>query len=476
MTELQGRFEQYIVEQQLCHPSRHRILVAVSGGRDSVLLLRLLVNAGYQLGVAHCNFSLRGRESDLDEALVRKHAEKLGLPFYTQTFQTSHYADSRGLSIQMAARELRYGWFETLCQDEKFDLVAVAHHATDNVETVLINQLRGTGIRGLRGMLPKSGHLIRPLLFLTAKEIADAVQQAQLEYRDDLSNFSTDYIRNKLRLEVSPRLREINPQLEHTFSRNMEAVREVQDFLDEQVAIFRREWIRREGEGEILRLDALLQYGSFRLLLYELLRPYGFSASVVADIAASLQSENGTKSGLQFFSPNHQLLIDRAQAVIRPYSPDVSGAVGKEHSAGSDQKGAVQEGVWMDRQQAGVNWANHRFELTFCGMGDFTLPDNAQKTQTKAYFDADKVRFPLQIRYWKEGDVFRPFGMGGKHKKLSDFFTGLKLSRWEKEEVPLVVDAAGNIIWATPYRVSSDYNICDETKNVMTLSYFCQNG
>lgn len=463
MTELQRRFEQFILEQQLCQQSNHRILVGVSGGKDSVLLLHLLVRAGYRVGVAHCNFNLRGRESDLDEQLVRDYAEELGTPFYVNHFQTADYARDKGLSIQMAARELRYDWFESLCHEEGYDFVAVAHHATDNVETVLINQLRGTGIRGLVGMQAAAGRIIRPLLFLTADEVAKAVAEYGLEYRDDQSNFSNDYVRNKLRLEVGPRLREINPALEETFARNMEAVREVRDFLDEQVEGLRQQYFSREGAVEILQLDSLLLYRSFRLLLYELLRPYGFSPALVGDMVGSLKRAGGpqsdppgsSRSGQQFYSPTHQLLLDRGRALIRPLQDTLSG-----HTADKDHRFSIE--VW-DRT----------------GFSQLAEPDPYQELATdpcKAYFDADSVQLPLRIRQWKEGDTFRPFGMGGKHKKLSDFFTGLKLSRWQKEEVPVVEDAAGNIIWVVPYRVSSDYNICDTTKNVMVISYFCQNG
>lgn len=481
MTELQRRFEQFILEQQLCQQSSHRILVGVSGGKDSVLLLHLLVRAGYSVGVAHCNFNLRGRESDLDEQLVRDYAEELDIPFYVNHFQTADYARDKGLSIQMAARELRYDWFESLCHEEGYDFVAVAHHATDNVETVLINQLRGTGIRGLVGMQVAAGRIIRPLLFLTADEVAKAVEEYSLVYRDDQSNFSTDYVRNKLRLEVGPRLREINPGLEETFARNMEAVREVRDFLDEQVEGLRQQYFSREGAVEILQLDSLLLHRSFRLLLYELLRPYGFSPAVAGDVADSLKKAGGSgslstvdepgssgsvktpgttrpgssRSGQQFYSPTHQLLLDRRRALIRPLQDTLSG-----YTANKD----------------------HRFSIEVWDRTDFRQlaePDLYKELATdpyKAYFDADSVQLPLRIRQWKEGDTFRPFGMGGKHKKLSDLFTGLKLSRWQKEEVPVVEDAAGNIIWVVPYRMSSDYNICDTTKNVMVISYFCQNG
>lgn len=465
MTELQKRFERFIVEQQLCQPSQHRILVGVSGGKDSMLLLHLLVEAGFQMGVAHCNFRLRGQESDMDEALVRDYTEKLGLPFYVQHFDTAVYASERGLSIQMAARDLRYEWFERLRQEQGFDLVAVAHHATDNVETVLINQLRGTGIRGMCGMQPTKDHLIRPMLFFRADEVAQAVEEYQLPFRDDQSNFSTDYTRNKIRLDVLPHMREINPGLEHTFEQNMFAMREVRDFLDEQVEGLRVQCLSQQGELEILQLDPLLQYRSARLLLYELLRPYGFSPAVVNDLVDRfkttdalqsgqwLQSSRHLQSGQQFYSTTHQLLLDRNRVFIR-----------------------TREGIIAESSVG----TKHRLAIEISDIADLQLSEGQYKKlaedPTKAYFDADRVPLPLQIRQWREGDVFRPFGMGGKHKKLSDFFTGLKLSRWEKEEVPVVIDAAGNIIWVIPYRVSSDYNICDTTQNVMVISYFCQNG
>lgn len=453
MTTLQKRFEQFILEQQLCQPDRHRLLVGVSGGKDSMLLLHLLAQAGYQVGVAHCNFGLRGAESDLDETFVRDQAAQLKLPFYLKRFDTTAYAAEKGISIQMAARDLRYAWFEEQRQEQGFDFIAVAHHATDNVETILINQLRGTGIRGLTGMQAFTDRLIRPLLFLRAEEIASAVAALGLPFRDDQSNFSTDYTRNKIRLEVLPPLKEINPDLEDTFARNSKALQEVQEFLDEQVADLRSRYLVENGDMVTLAIEPILQFRSYRLLLYELLRPYGFSSAVVSDLAERLNASGSTQSGLQFYSSTHHLLLDRNNLLIRPIQGGTNPSYPGEQHQFKVEIQAISE--WSETQP---------------------LEEKRANDPNMAYFDADRVTLPLKIRPWKEGDVFRPFGMGGKHKKLSDFFIGLKLTRWQKAEVPVVVDAAGTIIWVVPYRVSSDYNICDRTQNVMVISYFCQNG
>src|SRR5690606_25853512 len=199
------RFVRYLEEEIHCQPG-DRILLAVSGGKDSVLMAHLFARLAYPIGLAHCNFNLRGVESDADEVLVNRLARQLDVPFYTTAFDTEAYAEAHGVSIQMAARDLRYEWLETIRTSQGYDYIAIAQHQNDHLETLLLNLVRGTGLRGLRGIQPKRGHIIRPLLFLTADEVASEVAKQGLEYRDDVSNFSTKYARNKIRLEVIPKL------------------------------------------------------------------------------------------------------------------------------------------------------------------------------------------------------------------------------------------------------------------------------
>ena len=476
--ELLKRFKDFIRRKRLCDPQENRILIGVSGGRDSVLLLHLFVQAGYRCGVAHCHFGLRGEEADLDEELVLDHARKLAVPVYVRHFDTNAYAEQEGISIQMAARELRYRWFEELAANLGFDRTAVAHHGTDQVETILINQIRGTGVRGFQGMKARNGQLIRPLLFLTADQVTEAVQELGLRYRDDQSNFSTAYLRNRLRLEVLPVLRDLHPALEQTFAQNAAAARQVSDFVADQIGQYRNKWLRRNGEWELLDLRELRVHPHAELLVYELLQPYGFSAAVSRDFYQSLQQQsaaNNDDAGQQFYAPTYELLLDRDLAHIRPRTAPIS----KRHArpTGDQNLPEHSNSAEIHRHQPHVHWFGQVIEAQWTAIKAFDRNIFRQAaSKHQAYFDADRVRFPLRIRAWQKGDRFKPFGMGGKQKKISDLFTALKIARWEKENIPMVVDAGGTILWVAPFRQSSEYNICDKTLNVLTLSYFCENG
>lgn len=458
--DLIARFDEYISSHQLCDKHRDRILVAVSGGRDSVLLLELLVRSGYQVGIAHCNFQLRGKESDLDEELVRKDAEKLGVPIWVKRFETGKYAEKHQISTQMAARDLRYNWFEFLLNEHQFDYIAVAHHATDHVETVLINMLRGTGIRGFCGIPVKRDRIIRPLLFLSHAEVTEAVHHYGLIYRDDQSNFSADYIRNKIRLEVLPVMREINPALEETITQDTNALKDVCVFMDEQIHRLKKLFFVPQKNGFLLNMKVLSGQNPLHFVLYELLKPFGFTASICKDLAVVMQrKEDGTSSGLSFRSAEYVLTLDRVQARLLP--------LGQEEA----QIGAIQEGQ--------ITLKSKRFESHGIVIEADLMTKvqwNPKESTQMVAFDADQVTLPLSIRPWQQGDRFRPIGMHGKSKKLSDLFVSLKIPRWQKDSIPVVTDANGIIIWVAPYRMSTDYKITDKTKNVLTLSYFCEDG
>lgn len=449
-------------------------MVAVSGGKDSVLLLNLLVQTGYNVGVAHCNFQLRGDDSDLDEALVREYANKLGIPFFVKHFDTRVYADQEKISIQMAARDLRYAWFDALAEEEGYDYIAVAHHATDNVETFLINALRGTGIQGLCGMPVKRGRIIRPMLFMSAAEVVDAIVAGELRYRDDASNFSADYMRNKIRLEVLPVLKHINPSLEHTLMQDMDALRDVYRFMDSQLDALRPDFFIEQQEGWMLDMSVLAGQQPLHLVLYELLQPFEFSAAVCRDLAVAWQNPEGiTRSGLQFMSPTHTLTLDRLQAKLMPMA---------DGTVPSDSPETLIAGR-ITPESPCFRWAvSKQKELEirahFSPMGDSTRLQRTTNTEVahQVAFDAERIAFPLHVRSWRKGDRFKPLGMGGKSRKLSDLFVSLKIPLWLKKQIPVVTDANDVIIWVAPYRMSVDYKITDKTINVLTLSYFCEDG
>jgi len=447
---VQERFAQYLRKQALCAPG-DRILLAVSGGKDSVLMTHLFVGAQYRVGIAHCNFRLRGDASDADEALVRELADNLDVPLYVTAFDTAAYAQQQGVSIQMAARALRYEWFETIRSTQSYDYVAVAQHQNDNTETVLLNLVRGTGLAGLGGIQPKREHVIRPLLFLTAEEVTTTVAHLRLPYRDDESNFSTKYARNKIRLEVVPRLKELNPNLERTFADNMRRLSASYEILQQYVEQLRGQLFERGETGELMiSIDQLLHLPVWNLILYELFKPFHFSESVLQDVAGALRTST---PGKQFESHTHILHLDRGFLIIKERAD--KSRIEKEDGP-----------VIIDSVGNAVSWGRYRFESTF------SVDLSVDTSPYIAQLDAEKIIFPLTIRGWQTGDVFQPLGMDGKKKKVSDFFVSLKIPRYKKQSVPIVVNGNGDILWVVPFRMADHYKITGETKKVLTLACY----
>lgn len=438
---VQERFIRYLDEQALCKPGE-RILLAISGGRDSVLMTHLFAHAGYTIGIAHCNFKLRGADADADEALVNGLAQQLEVPFYTTSFDTEAYAGRHSVSIQMAARDLRYEWLETIRASQGYDYIAVAQHQNDHVETLLLNLVRGTGLSGLRGIQPKRGRIIRPLLFLTVEEVTAEVERQALEYRDDASNFSTKYARNKIRLDVIPHLKELNPALERTMAASMVHFADAHAVLLRYVAGLRNGLFVAKGvdqwhiaTAELMALDPQL------FLLYELFRPYGFTEAVLSDLAETLPGIPGK----QFFSPSHVLYIDRQIVVLKR------------------SEIRVEEVATILDAGESVCWGGRCFESGWS-------TDTTIRVETDiAQFDADRIVFPLQIRSWRTADAFHPLGMKGS-KKLSDFFVSLKIPVYHKHRIPVVLNGNGDIIWVAPYRMDNRYKITGKTKKVFTLA------
>ncbi|SEM77574.1 tRNA(Ile)-lysidine synthase [bacterium A37T11] len=438
--QLTERFKSFVAENGLFCPT-DRILLAVSGGKDSVLMTHLFAQAGFNFAIAHCNFKLRGLESEKDEALVAELADTYQVPFYSKAFQTEQVASERAISTQMAARELRYAWFEEIREAGGFAYIALAHHQNDVVETVLLNLLRGTGLAGLHGILAKRDRLIRPLLFLKGNDIADAVRFFQLSYRDDMTNFSNKYARNKLRLDVIPVLKTMNPSLEETFMANSRRFEGLEKIVVKYMDELRQTMLQKVGIGVYeIELGALRALKPDLFLLFELLKPFGFTESVLADVLTALDAIPGK----QFYSKTHQLFLDRGKWIIQP-------------------KDSVQ---WDEVLILGINehtfWGDYSFVFEETWSGQF--PDTADKI----VLDADKVQFPVHVRSWKQGDTFRPIGMNGT-KKLSDLFISLKIPVAEKQRIPVLVNANGEIIWVAPYRMDDRFKITGVTKKMFTL-------
>lgn len=430
------QFQDFIQQHEL-FASGNKILLAVSGGKDSVLMLHLFKAIGVNVGVAHCNFNLRADEAQRDENFVKMLTETLNLPFHITHFDTKKYAAENKISTQMAARYLRYSWFEEIRQAHQYDYIALAQHQNDAIETVLINLIRGTGIGGLHGILPKKQHLIRPLLFLNRLEIEEIVTAENISFVEDSSNLSTHYTRNKLRLQVIPHLKEINPKLEKTFTENIARFTALENFLELEVTKLQAQLINRRDDGLYIALDEIARLNPQKLLLYELLKPYHFTAPVVEEILNSLNAVSGT----HFFSSTHQAIINRNDLVI------------------AEKNLAICLNQFIHPAAAKTVFGDYTISLRYSTEIKFEVD------ATKAFVNADKLIFPLVIRKWQNGDKFIPLGMQ-MLKKVSDFFINEKVPVHVKHHTPILVNGNGDIIWIAGMRQDNRYKLTTATKKV----------
>jgi tRNA(Ile)-lysidine synthase len=431
------RFMAFVQQHQL-FATQTPVLAALSGGMDSVLMAHLLKAAGCHFALAHCNFQLRGPEADAEQAFCRQLAQNWQVPFHTVNFDTAAYANQHKLSVQMAARELRYQWFAQLSKQHGYQCVALAHHQNDTIETLLLNLTRGTGIAGLHGILPKNGLWVRPLLFLTRPHITEIVNQNNLAYLEDSSNASTKYARNKIRHEVIPHLKALNPNLEQTFERNLAHFTQLEQLLQQQVAAARQALFTEKETDIYISLDGIRGLSPQHLLLAELLKPYGFNDTTVSNLITALPKH----SGRVFESANYQLLLDRQQLILtlkkQPDCPPAS--------------------VLPDTRQ--VTFGQYLLLISYVN-----APHAAQNTPNKALVDADLLQFPLTLRTWQTGDSFEPLGMRGR-KKLSDFFINQKVPLHLKTQIPLLINGNGDVVWVAGYRLDNRYKLTPQTKKV----------
>lgn len=414
----------------------HRVLVAVSGGKDSMALLHLFLEEGYAVEAAHVNFRLRGNESDEDENLVARFCRERAIPFHTRSFDTRAFAEEKGLSTQMAARELRYAWFEELAGERKLDRIATAHHLQDNLETLLMNFTKGTGPRGLTGIPVRTGRIIRPLLHAAPELIMAYLEQHGIAWREDRSNREDHYHRNRIRNRVIPLLKVINPGLEHTFEVNLERFRDLDIIFGESLEHFEATHCKTGDEIQI-PLEALSHTPGIALILEEFLKKYGFNRQ------DALQVLKVSETGKKILSPTHRLIRERNYWLL----------TGREESRGTETE-IPGEGVF----RAG----NRLLSVSFC---DTAPPDYSDPSS--AWLDADKVSWPLRIRPWKDGDRFVPFGMKGS-RLVSDYLKDRKVSASEKKDQWVVENASG-ILWLAGHRIADPFRITASTKKVLHL-------
>ncbi len=443
MVTLQARFEQYIAEHKL-FTTEDRLLLTVSGGVDSMVMLALFVEAGYRIGVAHCNFCLRGAESDEDEELVARVAAQYGVPHYNRRFDTEAEMERTGESMEMAARRLRYAWFEELCLAEGYTAIAVAHHADDSIETFFINLLRGTGLRGLTGISQQRGAVVRPLLFATRKEILEYAVAHHIPYREDSSNRSTKYLRNKIRLGLVPRIREINPRFTPLMCRNIDRLTEAQRFIGQAIEKIRKQAVTHDQGVDTIHLEQIDAEFSRNFVLYELLSSaYGFKGDVIDALCRAL--DEGV-SGRRFYARDWVACSDRNRVIVSRIEEQDSCEV-------EVPKGAL-------RAYCGNS-------VLYFEEQNIDLVESLQVPAQMALFDADKLQWPLRLRRWREGDWFVPFGMAGK-KKLSDLLIDQKLSLMEKQR-QLVLLSGEDIIWVVGLRTDDRYRVDDRTEQVLSI-------
>jgi tRNA(Ile)-lysidine synthase len=434
-----NRMQNFIKEHALFNEN-DRVLLAVSGGRDSVLMARLFKSAGFNFGIAHCNFQLRGDEADKDEEFSSQLAAELGVEFYVAKFGTAEYAAKNHISIQMAARDLRYDWLENIRQEFGYQYIGLAHHQNDVIETMLLNLTRGTGIAGLHGILAKKGKLIRPLLYLSREEI-DAMPP--FDYREDSSNLSLKYARNKIRLEVIPVLKELNPNLEQTFEANRKRFSELEILLDQRVEEIKSQVFKKLNEYEFeIELKEIKNLIPLNTLLYGLFHPFGFTEAVLNDLSKSWEGSPGKV----FKSASHELILDRDRLIL------------------CQIKQSRPEDISIGYDLNDYNWNGQKFNSQIVSIEEFQL----RKDAVMAQLDFDLLQFPLKLRTWKYGDQFQPLGLKSQ-KKLSDFFIEQKLRLNIKKDIGILENGNGEIIWIAGLRISERYKIRPNTKKVFIL-------
>lgn len=436
-------FEKYIEENKL-FTHDDKLLLTVSGGVDSMVMMSLTAAAGYQFGVAHCNFQLRGTESDEDEVLVETEARRYGVEFYNKRFDTVGEMERTGESMEMAARRLRYAWFKRLCEEYGYTAIVIAHHGNDSIETFFINLLRGTGLRGLTGISTQIGHIVRPMMFATRKDIHDYAVAHHIPYREDSSNHSTKYLRNRVRLGVVPMFRDIKPQFTTIMRRNIARLSQAQDFITSAIDIVKSEAMENSGDMHTLWVDRIRPTLPRNYVIYEILNSeFGFKGDVVDSLCRAL---DGELSGRRFYARDWVAVTDRGRVVVTPVVDDDDCEVVVE-------RGAV-------RSYAGGSVLYYEY----C---DIDFIDSLDQGDNVALLDADKLNFPLRLRRWKDGDWFVPFGMSGR-KKLSDFLIDKKVSLAEKRR-QFVLMSGDDIVWVVGRRIDDRYAITRKTENVLRV-------
>jgi len=437
------------VNNSLSFLTKNKLLIAISGGLDSVVLTHLCHDLKLDIALAHCNFNLRGEESDADEQFVMDLADSLNLEVFVESFDTADFAHSNKLSTQMAARKLRYDWFAELADQLGFDFILTAHHVDDNLETFLINFSRGTGLDGLTGIPEQNGNIVRPLLPFSRDDIEACARSNNWKWREDSSNASDSYLRNALRHHVVPKLKELNPQMLENFGKTVSHLKDVKDILQDRIDDVVSRIISIKDNGEVhLSIEALKELPNPKVYLYQLLKDYGFTEwNDVYDLI-------NTQSGKQIKSSSYRLVRNRNELILNKINK-----ISKQEIIIENNRQRVET---LDGTVLFFDEADALF-------GKRTEIKNANEKFTKViYVDKDLLNFPLSVRGWREGDYFYPFGMKGK-KKLSKYFKDEKLSLPEKERTQ-ILSSGDDIIWVIGRRADDRFKVTNNTEHILKIT------
>jgi len=437
-------FKEYINQNKLLQPNDD-VLLAISGGIDSMVMLHLFDKLGVKYAIAHYNFKLRGVESDDDEKFVRQLANNYNVEVFVDSCKTQDYAKNNGLSIQEAARYLRYEWFNKVCKENNYSIIAVAHNDDDKIETFFINLFRGAGVKGLKSIPVKRQNIIRPLMFTTREQIEKYAKEHNLLFREDSSNKSDDYLRNKIRHHLIPVIEEIYPGSENAINKSIDNLRD-SDLLMRSIINEKKQQFFSSNTGEKVKIDLkeLQKLSPIRIWLYYLLNKFGFTRKITDAVCLSLENENST--GHKFSSFKYELLIDRDYLIIRKITEKFSS---KKYAISNEQSKVIEPiNLIIERHKN-----SHEFV--------FSNKNNV------AYFDSEKLTFPLFLRKWKYGDKMVPFGMKGS-KLISDILIDNKVDLFVKEDTYVVI-SAGKILWLVGIRSSNEFRITKSTKKILKM-------
>ena len=436
---IENLFHQTIQKFSLCEKT-DTILVAVSGGKDSMALLNLFFEAGYDIHVAHFNFQLRGIEADLDQQLVEEYCKERAIPFSFQTANTKKYAIDRGISTQMAARALRYDWFKVLMQENNIRLLATAHQANDNLETLLYNITKGTGPKGLMGIPVKTHHIIRPLLEITAEEIVNYLTEKGIQWREDRSNQENDYSRNRIRNQVVPELKIINPGLEHTIIHNIERFRYLNEIIEDQLEVFVSKLVKDEQNIKIPHI-LIQKTKGIGVILEIFLKDYGFNFHDIRNLS------DIHHPGKMILSASHRLVYEREYWSLSPLNNSLPPELLIDGPGEYFYQGI-------------------KIKVTIITLKP---PVSELKNPKIGYFDATTIKWPLRLRLWKEGDKFQPYGMKG-NKLISDYLKDLKMDSYHKNQ-QLILEDQDRIIWLVRQRINEKNKIHPETGEILSILF-----